>query len=414
MWLLTTEVLNRMRAARQLGYEPTLDERREFAAAMQEAHARNPAVTGPRNLKVAGDVAQINIEGVLTEKPDCFALMFGDGNTTYASIREALATADADPNVKAIVLNVDSPGGSVHGLFETLAALEATKKPISSLASLAASAAYAIVSAAGGPIRAKTIGSQFGSIGVAASIYLDDDVLDLASTDAPNKRPDVSTEAGQAVVREELDAIHEVFVDGIAAGRTHATGEKFDAKRINSDFGRGGVLLAKEAKKRGMIDSLPKAIVRAPNGKHASAEDVGEEPKQDKKHMDLATLKAQHPAVYAQAFEEGKAVGITEGVATGATNERKRVKAHVKMGTAAGILPKANIALEHIESGASVQDDEVFAAYQSASMNRQAQGNRQAETDEAGKAAAGATPPAGEGGKDLGDLFAESLPKKSA
>ncbi len=411
MWLLTTEVLNRMRAARTLGYAPTLEERREFAAAMQEAHARNPAVAGPRNLKVAGEVAQINIEGVLTEKPDCFALMFGDGNTTYASIREALASADADPNVKSIVLNVDSPGGSVHGLFETLAALEATQKPITSIASLAASAAYAIVSAAGGPIRAKTIGSQFGSIGVAASIYLDDDVLDLASTDAPNKRPDVSTEAGQAVVREELDAIHEVFVDGIASGRTHATGEKFDAKRINSDFGRGGVLLAKEAKKRGMIDTIPKAIVRAPNGKHATADNESGESPQEKTQMDIATLKAQHPAVFAEAFNEGKAAGITEGTAT----ERKRVKAHVTMGKSAGVLPKENVALAHIESGASVQDDEVFAAYQSAAMNRQAQGTRQAETEEAGKAAEGALKPAAEGAKDLGDLFAESLPaKKSA
>src|SRR5690348_110583 len=127
MWLVTTEVLNRLRAAARIpGREPTLEERREFLAALKEREA--PKAAGPRNLRLAGDVAQINIKGLLTEEPDCFAVMFGDGNTTYASIREALAVADADPAIKSIVLNVDSPGGHVHGLFETLDALAATKK----------------------------------------------------------------------------------------------------------------------------------------------------------------------------------------------------------------------------------------------------------------------------------------------
>lgn len=407
-WLVTPEVLNRMRMARERGWAPSLEERARFAAAMQEAYARDPKVAGPRNLKVAGNVAQINIEGVLTEKPDCIAMIFGDGNTTYASIREALATADADPAVSSIVLNVDSPGGQVHGLFETLAALEATKKPIRSRASLAASAAFAICAAAG-PIEAVTHASQFGSIGVAASLYLDENVLDLASTEAPNKRPDVSTEAGQSVIREELDALHAVFVDSIARGRTHATGtegeEAFNAARVNSEFGRGSVLLAKEAKKRGMIDAFPKTLARPPRGKNASAEDGGAT--QEEIQMDLNTLKAQHPAVYAAAFEEGKTAGIAEGEKTGETKERKRMKAHVKMAKAAGA---PELALEHIESGASVQDDEVFAAYQTASMNRQAQGNRQADSDGAGKVLG--NPPAptpAPGAVDDSDLVASAM-----
>jgi ClpP class serine protease len=406
-WLLSTEVLNRMREARRLGYEPTLDERREFAAAMKEAYARDPMAAGPRNLKVAGDVAQINVKGVLTEEPDCFALLFGGGNTTYAMIREALATADADPAVKSIVLSVDSPGGSVHGLFETLAAIEATKKPIRSVASMAASAAYAIVATAG-PIQPVTFASPFGSIGVAASIDLDDAVLDIASTEAPNKRPDLTTEEGRAVVRGELDALHELFVDRIAAGRTFTTGEDFDAKRVNTDFGRGGVLLAKEAKKRGMIDGLPKSVARSPRAMaptNPSAELGGSEPEETipMTTMTKDQLKAQHPELYNAMLEEGATAATTA--------ERKRACDHIKLGIASGDIAVAHKA---IESGASVAD--MQADYLAANMRKQAQGARQAETSEAEEVVAN-TPPATKG-LDNSDLVVAAMnlpaPKKPA
>ena len=85
-----------MRAARTLGYQPTLEERAKFADQMREAYAGKSAET-PRNLKIAGNTAEIAIDGVLTEKPDCFALLFGSGNTTYESIRRSLALAPWPP-----------------------------------------------------------------------------------------------------------------------------------------------------------------------------------------------------------------------------------------------------------------------------------------------------------------------------
>ena len=65
------------------------------------------------------------------------------------------------------MLSIDSPGGTVAGLFETLAALDATGKSIRVRSSAAHSAAYAIAAVAG-PIEAVTPVSMFGSIGVAA------------------------------------------------------------------------------------------------------------------------------------------------------------------------------------------------------------------------------------------------------
>lgn len=394
MWLLKTEVLQAMREARRLGYEPTAHERREFAVAVHEAYAKDTKA-GPRNLRVAGQTAQIDVDGVLTEKPDCFALLFGGGNTTYASIREALAAADADPNVESIVLNVSSPGGHVTGLFETLAALQSTKKPISSIASLAASAAYAIVAVAG-PVRPTTPASQFGSIGVAASIGLDEDVIDIASTEAPNKRPDVTTDEGRAVVIEELDAIHAIFADAIASGRSASTGKEISVEQVNSDFGRGSVLLAGEAKKRGMIDALPPQQSRARKPSQAAAAefdsettaDSGDPEKETSMSLTKEQLKTQHPELFAAVAADAVAL------------ERDRVGAHLTAGEASGDMKTAIAAVRNGDA----MTQTLMSQYMMAGLNRNDRATRQQETDTAGKAADGAQTVAAGSEHVAGDL----------
>ncbi len=398
MWLIREDVLEAMAAGRaRADYQPTDAERDAFAAAMREAYASKTADV-PRNLQVAGGVANVAVEGVLTEAPDCFATMFGGGNTTYASIRKALAVADADPAVKAIEMYVASPGGTVEGLFETLAAIEATKKPITVRASLAASAAYAIAAVAG-PIEAVGPASVFGSIGVATRIRINPDVRDIASTEAPNKRPNVATEEGVAAVQGELDALHELFADAIARGRAHNTGEDFSVARVNKEFGRGGTLLTSAAKSRGMIDSMPKPIKRAARGTNATA-GLGGAEQPERKRMTKEELKAQHPETYAAVYEDGRV--------SGEANERKRAKAHLKMGKAAGAFDVAHAA---IESGASVQDDEVFASYQEASLKRRDQSARQEDDAVVAAAANGAqgTQTGTTAGKSPADIVADAV-----
>src|SRR5688572_3391408 len=132
---------------------------------------------------------EIRVQGLLTERPSFFAMLFGSGNTTYASLREALAKAQNDPDVSSVLLRVNSPGGNVDGLFKTLDALKSFPKEISSRAENANSAAYAIVAAAGS-IEAEATSSSFGSIGVAASFFKTDYIIDITNTDSPKKRPD--------------------------------------------------------------------------------------------------------------------------------------------------------------------------------------------------------------------------------
>jgi ClpP class serine protease len=394
MWLIHDEVLRALREAKRAGFEPTAEQRAEFDSKI--VAAREGGL--PRNMRVAGDVAEIRVEGVLTKSPDFFAMWFGGGNTTYADIQTALAIAKSDPTVRSAVLYVDSPGGTVDGLFDTLASIEAFKaeKKLTVKAANALSAAYAIAALAG-KIEAANAAASFGSVGVAVAYYLDDSLVELTNSESPDKRPDLSTEEGKAVVVRYLDAIHELFVDAIARGRGTTS------KDVTEGFGRGASLLAGDAKQRGMIDSIAKPALRALGGARAEATTAaGGGANTRKTTMNEEELRAQFPQLYAAVFEKGKA----EGSATALAAEKDRVAAHITMGEKSGDMKTA---LEAIRSGAGMTQ-ELTAKYLAAAMDRATVTARQADSDAAGKAVDGAPAVAGEGPTtDLGDAVVAVL-----
>src|SRR5690606_9578304 len=119
MWLLEPSVERDLRAKYKADGQPSAHQLEQFNAALKADGIEAAADGRPRNLKVAGDVAEISIKGVLTEKLDFILWLFGIDNTSYEQINSALAVASADPTVKRIVLNIDSPGGQVKGLFRS-------------------------------------------------------------------------------------------------------------------------------------------------------------------------------------------------------------------------------------------------------------------------------------------------------
>lgn len=345
----------------------------------------------PRNITRAGSTMEVLVEGVLTEKPDLWAAWFGGGNTTYDSIVQALASARTDDTVKEVVLRVNSPGGTVDGLFDALGAIEGFRadsgKKLRVIASKAQSAAFAIASAAG-PIQAKNAGSMFGSIGTAIdfSMWSGMKTISITNTESPDKRPNPETEEGRAVITRQLDALNEIFVDAIARGRGTTVED------VTKNYGRGASFVAAEAKRLGMIDSLPKAPARSSSSGRTKAEseraDVGE---QERETMDLDQLKAQHPDVFKAA--------VAEGVAS----ERDRVVAHLVMGEAFGALPTAVAA---VKEGRPMTES-LRSEYMAASANRRDIAARQADSNAAAAATAGTS--AAPANKDLGDMVAEHL-----
>jgi ClpP class serine protease len=380
-WLLSPEARELVAASRRhAGSTAAAAATWEAEALAREAstpQARD-AQTLPRGLTIAGATAEIRVEGVLTKRPDFLSMFFGGGNTTYTGIRNALAVAANDPNVKTILLGIDSPGGEVDGLFETLDAITAIRassgKTIRVRAERAQSAAYAIAAVAG-TIEAVSRASTFGSIGIVASFRVDPDVVTITNSDSPNKRPDVTTDAGKAVVAEYLDQVNDEFVRAIAKGRD------VDAKTVTESYGRGASFTAPNAQRLGMIDKIS-TPPRAVNSKGRAMAIKDEDNPEDR-----ATTAAASDAA----------------VQRGVTQERDRVLAHLTLGESCGDM---KIALEAIRSGAAMTQ-ELTARYMSAGMNRTDRSKRQAETNDAERAVSGTG--ASSADTDLGDQVVATL-----
>ncbi len=115
-----------------------------------------------------GGVAIIPIHGLLTKRRELFSSIFG--TTSYEEIFEAISSALTDEKVEKILLDIDSPGGEVGGLFDLVDFIYNARiqKPIYAFANdHAFSAAYAIASTASKIFVNRVSG--VGSIGVIAT-----------------------------------------------------------------------------------------------------------------------------------------------------------------------------------------------------------------------------------------------------
>lgn len=123
-------------------------------------------------------IAVVPVLGPLVSRGDWLTLLLGASE--YGTVAHAVRAAANDPAVSGVLLEVDSPGGEVGGLFdlvEEIAAIQARRgKPLWAVASeCALSAAYAIASAAGRLYVTRT--GEVGSVGVVA-VHLDESGAD--------------------------------------------------------------------------------------------------------------------------------------------------------------------------------------------------------------------------------------------
>lgn len=367
MWLLESQTLKQMRDAFAAGIHPSAQQQGEIVAAFGTNQDGSLRI-----MSKAGRTARISVSGMLTNSPNWFAVIFGGGNTLYPEVIKAIAMAEQDSEVDEIEMYFDTPGGSVAGLFDTVAAIQSAKKPVKAvIGNQAASAGYILASVAD-EVVAVNRASSVGSFGVAIdmSFSTDEELVSITNTESPDKRPDMKTAEGQAVVRKHLDALYDLFADSVATARG------VTVEKMNQDFGRGAMFLAEEAVKRGMIDRVEGqkpalSVVTTTASK-------GVNPEASK--MDLNKLKSEHPDVFAAA------------VAEGVTKERDRVSAFVVAGETSGDMKTA---LEAITSGAEMTTT-LSTKFMMAAANRGAIAARDAESEEAAAAAAAGAQPDGE------------------
>jgi protease IV len=177
------------------------------------------------------------------------------------SLSRLIREAEMDKDIKAVVLRVNSPGGSVAAseeIYHQLEALREAGKPlVVSMGDLAASGGY-YISAPANQIWASPA-TLTGSIGIFAIIPTIDQTLSKigVSVDGVGTTPlagalsidrPLSTQASQ-LIQSQIDQGYQQFVDRVASGRRE-TPQQIDA------IGQGRVWAGADARRIGLVDHL--------------------------------------------------------------------------------------------------------------------------------------------------------------
>jgi protease-4 len=207
-------------------------------------------------------IAVVYVEGMITSGEAEPSMFGGSSNAGSTTIRKAIADAAKDDSVKALVLRVDSPGGSA---FASDIICEATKRfrdsgrpVVVSMGDVAGSGGY-YVSTLGNTIFADP-GTITGSIGVVGGKIVTKGLGDwVGITSAEYKRGKFSdimnsnrpfTDEERAVMSGFMDRVYGEFKDRVKEGR----GDKIKGDLENLAGGR--VYTGKEAIELGLIDRL--------------------------------------------------------------------------------------------------------------------------------------------------------------
>ncbi len=289
-----------------------------------EAGIAQDGQSNSRILSASGNVATIAIAGVLTHSYGFMTWLMG--GTAYTDIMAAMQMAELDQEITDIRIKMNSGGGQVSGLFDLIAQMESMKTPMTcEVSGMCCSAAYAIASQCDSIVTASE-GEGIGSIGIVVEAYIDENVKSITSTNAPNKRPDASTEEGVAQIRAELDAYEDLFIEAIAAGRGTNTAD------IKANYGQGSITTARNALKSGMIDAIASQSGTASAGTQTNLTAQGETEHNltanSEEVMNKAELQAKHPELYAEIKNEG--------IQAGTIQEQERVSAFAELGEASG------------------------------------------------------------------------------
>jgi protease IV len=228
--------------------------------------SRYARATGPSGPSMPGrgpksTIAVVTVAGPIVSGRGGSRLPFGSSNAGGDTIAAALREAAHDDSVSAIVLRVDSPGGSVTASEtiwrEVSKARERGKPVVASMGAVAASGGYYVAMCADAIVA--NPGTITGSIGVVTGKLVARDLKDRLGVGSDAVRTNANADAWsinapftpeqQAQVEAEADLFYTDFVERVAHGRNLSV-DAVDA------VARGRVWTGADALEHGLVDEL--------------------------------------------------------------------------------------------------------------------------------------------------------------
>lgn len=226
-----------------------------------EANLETRAARQQAAAKTGGGIAVLPLYGVVAQRGNMAADVSGAGATSTQKFSQSFREALADDSVASILIDIDSPGGSVYGVSELATEIYNArgKKPVVAFAnSLAASAAYWIGASASEFYM--TPGGEVGSIGVImahndkseamAKEGVKTTYITAGKYKAEGNSSQSLTEEAMAFLQNRVDEYYSMFTKAVAKGRN------VGIDTVRNDYGQGRVFGAQGALAAGMVDGV--------------------------------------------------------------------------------------------------------------------------------------------------------------
>ncbi|HLK11547.1 MAG TPA: signal peptide peptidase SppA [Candidatus Binatia bacterium] len=208
-------------------------------------------------------VLLLEVTGVITDEPSKRAFGLVEEESTLGAVHAALAKAEEDSRVRAVVLRIDSPGGGVTASDEIYSEIVRFKRErgipvVASLGDLAASGGYYVACGADRIVAHPT--TVAGSIGVIlANVDLAGLLAKLGIRDQTYKagahkdllsplRPPTPEE--RRIVQDVLDALHARFITVVRENRPHLATARLP------ELTDGRIFDAAQALEAGLVDEV--------------------------------------------------------------------------------------------------------------------------------------------------------------
>ena len=307
-----------------------------------EASLGRPLGNEPRPYDVQNGVAILTLDGVIAKRMNLLSQISGGCSSSY--VGQQFQTALEDPEVRAIVLSIDSPGGAVDGTQELANLIVGARgcKPVAAHTDgMMASAAYWIGSAAdkiyisGDTTNVGSIGvitSHTDRSGAEAAKGLKTTVITAGKFKASGHEHAPLSDEGLGVIQGRLDAIYTAFVNDVARNRGT------DALTVFSEMADGRVFVGKQAIEAGLvdgvstlddlIDQLALGGLGLPFSGAGAALSLPPHSQETTVSLTKEQILAEHPEAAQALRDEGRA----EGRSQGATSELARIQAVLATG----------------------------------------------------------------------------------
>lgn len=218
----------------------------------------------PRKLpRVSGAVVILPLQGVISQRQSVWQGLFG--GTATESFGAAFSSAINHPKVGAILIDTDSPGGTISGVPELADMIHygGTIKPVAAIAnSEMASAAYWLASQVGGNQKrlVASPSAEAGSIGV---YRVHEDYSELLAAEGirvsflavPETKVEANpyeplSDAAREHHMEQVQAAYDQFVVAVSRGRG------VNKSAVRDGFGKGRMFHAQQAAEMGLVDRV--------------------------------------------------------------------------------------------------------------------------------------------------------------